>query len=72
MTRLVPSFLIKLVGQATATIVCAIVTVSAYVLLYRVLDAYAPFEVDLLIYGVAVILFHFGLMTLMQIRSLED
>ena len=68
----VPQLLVKLLGLAAAQVLCAIVTLSAYVLLYRLLAAYAPFHVDPIAYGVCAILVHFGLMTYLQIRRLDD
>jgi hypothetical protein len=67
-----PSILVKLAGRTVAQVICTVVTLSVYLLIYRLLDAYAPFEVDPIFYFVFVILFHFGLATYVWIQGLEE
>ena len=69
---LVPQLLVRLLGRVAAQVLCSVLTLSFYILLYRLLDAFAPFRVDPLAYGVLAILFHFGLMIYTQIQKLDD
>ena len=68
----VPHLLVRLLGRVAAQVLCSIITLSVYVLLYRLLDVFAPFRVDPIAYGVCAILVHFGLMTYLQIQRLDD
>ncbi len=72
MITIVPAILTRLVGRALAQMICTILTVSTYLFGYRILAAYAPFEIDPIIYVSGVLIFHFGLITYLSIRKLED
>ena len=72
MITIVPLFLVRLIGRGIASVICSIITISAYILLYRILATYAPFRVDAVYYITAVLIFHFGLVTYVGLRNLDE
>jgi len=68
---IVPPFLVRLIGRGIASAICSIITISAYILVYRILVTYAPFRVDAVYYIAAVLIFHSGLVTYFALRKLD-